>query len=282
MSNHSHSHSHSHNGTSKNILIACILNFSFSIFELIGGILTGSSAILSDAIHDFGDSLSLFLSLVLQFFTKKAPTKKYTYGFSRLSVIGAIINIIVLSFGTIFIIITAINKLINPTSVVASGMFFMSIFGILVNLISVIRMHGSINILDKSVALHLLEDLLGWIAVAIVSIVIYFTDFYFLDPILSLIISIILIKNIYTNLKDIINIIMQALPNDTLYSDIQTIVLENNNIINVNKLNIWTLDGENHIATMSVNISDDIDISLLKNKLNKLGVNDTTVETIKI
>lgn len=280
MSNHSHSHSH--NGTSKNILIACILNFSFSIFELIGGILTGSSAILSDAIHDFGDSLSLFLSLVLQFFTKKAPTKKYTYGFSRLSVIGAIINIIVLSFGTIFIIITAINKLINPTSVVASGMFFMSIFGILVNLISVIRMHGSINILDKSVALHLLEDLLGWIAVAIVSIVIYFTDFYFLDPILSLIISIILIKNIYTNLKDIINIIMQALPNDTLYSDIQKIVLENNNIINVNKLNIWTLDGENHIATMSVNISDDIDISLLKNKLNKLGVNDTTVETIKI
>lgn len=278
----SHSHSHSHNGTSKNILIACILNFSFSIFELIGGILTGSSAILSDAIHDFGDSLSLFLSLVLQFFTKKAPTKKYTYGFSRLSVIGAIINIIVLSFGTIFIIITAINKLINPTSVVASGMFFMSIFGILVNLISVIRMHGSINILDKSVALHLLEDLLGWIAVAIVSIVIYFTDFYFLDPILSLIISIILIKNIYTNLKDIINIIMQALPNDTLYSDIQKIVLENNNIINVNKLNIWTLDGENHIATMSVNISDDIDISLLKNKLNKLGVNDTTVETIKI
>lgn len=282
MSNHSHSHSHSHNGTSKNILIACILNFSFSIFELIGGILTGSSAILSDAIHDFGDSLSLFLSLVLQFFTKKAPTKKYTYGFSRLSVIGAIINIIVLSFGTIFIIITAINKLINPTSVVASGMFFMSIFGILVNLISVIRMHGSINILDKSVALHLLEDLLGWIAVAIVSIVIYFTDFYFLDPILSLIISIILIKNIYTTLKDIINIIMQALPNDTLYSDIQKIVLENNNIINVNKLNIWTLDGENHIATMSVNISDDIDISLLKNKLNKLGVNDTTVETIKI
>lgn len=244
--------------------------------------LTGSSAILSDAIHDFGDSLSLFLSLALQSFTKKSPTKKYTYGFSRLSVIGAIINIIVLLFGTIFIVITAINKLINPTSVVASGMFFMSIFGILVNLISVIRMHGSINILDKSVALHLLEDLLGWIAVTIVSIVIYFTNFYFLDPILSLLISIILIKNIYNNLKNIIYIIMQAVPNDTLYSDIQKIILENNNVIKINKLNIWTLDGENHIASMSVNISDDIDISLLKNKLSKLGVNDSTVETFKI
>lgn len=280
MSSHNHSHNHIHNGTNKNILIACILNFSFSIFELIGGLLTGSSAILSDALHDFGDSISLFLSLVLQFFAKKTPTKKYTYGFSRLSVIGAIINIIVLSIGTVFIIINAIDKLINPSSVVASGMFFMSIFGIFVNLFSVIRMNGSLNILDKSVALHLLEDLIGWIAVFIVSIVIYFTDFYFLDPILSLVISAILIKNIYTNSKEIINIVMQAVPNQDIYKQTEKIILDIKNISVINKLNIWSLDGENHIASMSVNICGEIDILYLKNQLSELGISETTIETV--
>lgn len=284
---HNHAHSHSHIDTrgksTKNIFIAFSLNISFAIFEIIGGIFTGSTAILSDAVHDFGDSISLGLSLLFQKLSNKNPTEKYTFGFKRLSVIGAIINIVVLLVGTIFVFTQAIERFVNPRDVIAEGMFFMAILGILVNGISVFRMKGTQKILDKTVVMHLMEDLLGWIAVFIVSIVMYFTKFYILDPILSLIICFIILKNIYGNIRSVIDIIMSSNPNIELYRNISKNISKLPDVLSVDKLNMWTQDGEDHIVSARVLVRENSDSDhLLKEIKNMLEFEDIYQSTIEI
>ncbi len=257
---HGHGHSHSHlpeDASTKNILIAFMLNFCFAIAEIAGGILTGSTAILSDAVHDFGDSIALFMSLVFSLFSNKKPTDKFTYGYKRLSVIGAIINILVLLFGTAFVIREAIERFLNPQSVVAYGMVLMSIFGIAINGISVLRMKNSQKILDKTVMLHLMEDLLGWLAVFVVSVIIYFTNLYILDPVLSLIICGVIFRNIWINTKTVVDIIMQAVPSHIDICKIKSqIALAINIPVEINEFNVWSLDGENNVATLKIFVKE--------------------------
>lgn len=281
--NHSHSHGHTHSHMS-NIKMAFLLNFGFSILELIGGIFTGSTAILSDAVHDFGDSLSLGLSLIFEKISNKEATVKYNYGYKRISLIGALINIVVLSIGTIFVFKEALESLVNPGAVKAEGMLFLAILGVIVNGLSVVKMKGSKKILDKTVMMHLMEDLLGWIAVLVVSIIIYFTNWYILDPILSLGISIIIVRNIYLNLKTTLMIIMQRVPDDSLYEEIKEHLTELSEIEKIVKLNMWTIDGESHVLSASIKLLDTANRSdvLLKIKklLNDEGVNESTIELL--
>lgn len=282
--NHSHSHSHSHSDGVSNVTMAFLLNFGFSILELFGGIITGSTAILSDAVHDFGDSIALALSYIFEKIGKKESNEKYTYGYKRLSLIGAFINIIVLSVGTIFVFKEAIQSLANPTAVKAEGMLLLAVIGIIINGASVFRMKGSKKILDKTVMMHLMEDLLGWVAVLVVSIVIYFTNWYILDPILSLGICVVIGRNIYFNLKTAIMIIMQRVPDEELYEEIKDHIIEMEEIEKIEKLNMWTMDGEMHVVTASIKVSENANRSEVLNKikemLNHEGIKESTIEVI--
>ncbi|MFA6867225.1 MAG: cation diffusion facilitator family transporter [Clostridia bacterium] len=276
---HNHSHNHS---KSSNIAVAFFLNFGFAILEIFGGIITRSVAIMSDAVHDFGDSLTLGLSWIFEKKAKKKPDEKYTYGYKRLPVVGALINILVLSLGTAFVIYKAINAIITPNEVMSKGMFILSIFGILTNGLAVFRMKGSKKLLDKTVMLHLLEDLLGWIAVFIVSIIIYFTNFYLLDPILSLCISVFLIINIYNNVKESIVIIMQASPNKGLTKEIENELLGIEGVKEIQQLHIWSFDGEENVLTVKIVIDDNTNRENLLNDAKQLlkekNINQTTIE----
>ena len=160
----------------KNILIAFLLNFFFSIFELIGGILTNSISIISDSIHDFADSISIGISYILEKISKKKPNKKYTYGYLRYSVLGAVITTTILLFGSILVIYNAIKRIINPVEVNYSGMIIFALVGVIINFIAAkVTKHGhSLN--QKSVNLHMLEDVFGWIIVLIGAIIMKFTD----------------------------------------------------------------------------------------------------------
>lgn len=284
--NHSHSHSHSHNHAEglSNVGIAFILNFFFAIAEVVGGILFGSTAILSDAIHDLGDSLALGLSYVFEKVGKKETDNIYTYGYKRITVIGAIINIVILSVGTAFVFKEAVESFLNPGVVIAEGMFFMSVFGIVVNGISVLRMKGSKNILDKTVVMHLLEDLLGWIAVFIVSIVIYFTKFYLLDSMLSFVICAIIVRNIIINIISTYKIIMQAVPDEELYEEIREHLREVKGVKTIKALNMWSLDGEEHVVTSSIVISKEAAaekvLEEIKQMLEHDGIKKSTVELV--
>ncbi len=285
--NHNSIHGHCHHNTSEqklsNITIAFLLNFVFSIIEFFGGIYTGSTAILSDAIHDFSDSISLLLSYVAEKISKKNPNDIYTYGYKRITVIGAFINVAVLSVGTFFVIVRAFTALLNPNELKTTEMIFLSILGILVNLVSVVRLNGSTKILDKTVRLHLLEDLLGWISVLITSIVIHFTNFYILDPILSLAISTFVVYNISKRLIEIYRIIMHCVPNKNLYENIKKDILDIAEVSNIQNIHIWTLDGEENVVTLTLQVKNDNTEILNKAKtiLNAYGIKNSTIEITK-
>lgn len=268
---HSHNHLHHHHGDSDNIGSAFLINALFTIIEIIGGLFTNSTAILSDAIHDLGDTISLGASWILEKKSKKAENDKYTYGYARLSVIGSLINIIVLSIGTIIVLMNTIPRIINPEPVDVRGMLILSIIGVIMNGMAVLKVKNGEKISEKVVMLHLMEDVLGWVAVLIVSTVLIFVDFPVLDPLLSLGISIYIIKNIISNTKIILDIILQTVPEHISIAEIEGSVKDiDSNIIDAKNIKCWSLDGENNVITLEV-VLNSLDTSLaLKSKVERM------------
>ena len=176
-----HKHSHNHNDSRENIKFVFILNLLFSVIEIIGSILTNSVSILSDAIHDFGDSFSVGLSYLLEKYSNKKSDNKYTYGYMRYSLLGAIITCLILIFGSCVVLYRAIPRIFNPTKVNSNIMIILSIFGILINGYAVYRTSHTNNKNEKAINLHMLEDVLGWISILFGSIIIKFTNFYIIN-----------------------------------------------------------------------------------------------------
>ena len=249
--NHNHGHHHSHN-TEGNIGIAFILNFSFAIIELIGGTLTNSVAIISDAVHDFGDSMSLGLAWYFQKISKKGRTKEYSYGYKRFSLLGAIINSIILVVGSLYILSEAIPRLFSPQETSAKGMFLLAIVGIIVNGAAVLKTSNSSSINERVVSLHLLEDVLGWVAVLIGSIIMHFTGLTIIDPILSILIACFILFNVTKNIKEIMPILLQATPTNINEEKIFKNLEKIEGIKNIHDIHTWSLDEEYRVITMHV------------------------------
>ncbi|CAM1355037.1 cation diffusion facilitator family transporter [Tenacibaculum halocynthiae] len=265
-------HNHSHNNSSENLATAFFLNLTFTIIEFIGGFFTNSLAIMSDALHDLGDSLSLGLAWYFEKKSTKKPTKKYTYGFKRLSLLGAIINSIILIIGSIFIIKEAIPRTMNPEYSDAKGMMWLALLGILVNGAAVFKLKKGTTINEKVVYLHLIEDVLGWVAVLIASIIMQFWDFPILDPILSLLIALYVLFNVYKNMKESLAVILQGIPENLSIEDIKNYILKNPSVEDVHDFHLWTMDGEYTILTVHVvlkNNSNLKEITVLKGTLKK-------------
>jgi 16S rRNA G966 N2-methylase RsmD len=175
-SHHRHGHSHGREQSGKNLRIAFFLNLGFSVLEFFGGILVNSIAIVSDAIHDLGDSISLGTAWYLDKKSRQDPDKKYSFGYRRFSLLGALINSVVLIAGSVYVIYEAVGRLIHPQHSDAGGMLVFAIIGILVNGYAAWKMSSGKTLNEKVVSWHLLEDLLGWVAVMIVAIVLHFKD----------------------------------------------------------------------------------------------------------
>lgn len=245
-------HNHSHNNSSENLATAFFLNIAFTVIEFIGGFFTNSLAIMSDALHDLGDSLSLGLAWYFEKKSSKKPTEKYTYGFKRLSLLGAIINSIVLIVGSIFIIKEAIPRIMNPQNSDAIGMMWLALLGIFVNGAAVLKLKKGTTINEKVVYLHLLEDVLGWVAVFIASIIMQFWNFPVLDPILSLLISFYVLFNVYKNIKESLTILLQGSPENISIEAIKNQILKNALVKDVHDLHLWTMDGDYTIFTVHI------------------------------
>ncbi len=200
--------------TEKNILIAFILNLVFSIFEFFGGIFTGSVAIVSDAIHDIGDAASIGIAFLLEKISKKQPDKEYTYGYLRYSVIGGFITSVILLFGSLTVIYNAIHKLFNPTEINFDGMIIFAVIGAFINFCAALLTREGDSINQKAVNLHMLEDVLGWIMVLIGAVVMKFTDFKFIDPLLSIGVAVFILINAVKNLKEIADLFLEKVPHN--------------------------------------------------------------------
>ena len=279
-----HSHHH-HDHSEGNIKVAFFLNLSFAIIELIGGLWTNSVAILSDALHDLGDSLTLGVSWYFAKVAKKDRNQKYSYGYKRFSVLGALINSIVLVTGSIFIVIEAIPRLFDPVNPNTEGMIYLAIGGVIVNGAAAFRLSKGHSLNEKAVYTHLLEDILGWVAVLIGAIVMNFWDLPILDPILSILIAVFILFNVFKNLRESFRIILQGTPNDIKIDKIHKTILDIPKVLSVHDCHTWSMDGEYHILSIHLVIKDDLPLSELENiknetklRVSKLGINHTTIE----
>ena len=281
--NHSHGHNHhDHHHGSSNIKVAFFLNLGFSIIEIVGGIFTNSIAIISDALHDLGDSFSLALAWYFQKLSVKHGNPKFTYGYKRFSLLGALINSIVLLVGSGFVIYAAIGRLMEPQEAHAKGMFLLAILGIVFNGAAMLKLKKGNSLNERAVALHLLEDVLGWVAVLIASVVMMFVDVPILDPLLSLLIACYILFNIYRNLKDTFRIILQGTPDNINESEIRAEMLSVEGVSSVHDLHLWTMDGQYNIMTVYVVVKHETDIPHLKKTLKRIleefGINHPTIE----
>ncbi|MBR3209148.1 MAG: cation transporter [Bacilli bacterium] len=264
----------------KNILIAFILNISFSIFELIGGFLTSSVAIISDSIHDAGDALTIAVSYFLERKSNKKSDNLYTFGYRRYSVIGAFITTTILLIGSVIVIYNSFIRIINPVKINYNGMILIAIIGFIVNFLAAYFTKDSHSLNTKSVNLHMLEDVLGWIVVLIGSVIIKFTNIYYIDSIMSIGISIFLIIECIKNIKEILNLILEKTPKGIDIKEVENKIKEIKEVKDVHHIHIWTLDGEKNYATMHIVTNKNVK-EKVREKLKKYNIHNVTIETEK-
>jgi len=242
--------------TEKNILVAFVLNLAFAIFEFFGGVITGSVAIMSDAIHDLGDAASIGVSFYLERKSKKPSDNNYTYGYGRYSVLGGIFTTFILLIGSVMVICNAVNRIINPTVINYNGMIIFAIIGVIVNFSAAYLTRDGDSINQKAVNLHMLEDVLGWVIVLIGAVVMRFTDFAILDPVLSIGVAVFILVNAVRNLKEAVNLFLEKTPKGISVDEIRNHVLQIEGISDVHHIHIWSIDGEKNYATMHI-VSDE-------------------------
>ncbi len=278
---HHHHHHHERN-TEKNILTVFFLNLFFVVIEIIGGIITNSVAILSDAVHDIGDCLSLAVSWVLQKKSSQARDHKYSYGYKRYSLLGSIFLSGILCVSSIFVLIKAGQRLFYPEEVNARGMFLLAILGIIVNGVAALRVKGSHSLNERAVYLHIMEDVLGWIAVLIAGIAMHFWNIPILDPLLSILISLWVLYNVFRNTCDTMRVLLQAIPEGVPVDQLKQRILGLPEVRSIHDLHIWSLDGESHVMTLHVVGTPNCDLQAIRNAINTISkeykIMHTTVE----
>jgi cobalt-zinc-cadmium efflux system protein len=288
MHSHNHSHDHSHgrsSDASKRIGWAFFLNVVFTIIEFIGGWLTNSTAIMADAVHDLGDSLSIGTSWGLNKLSDKDANRTFSYGYKRFSLLGALINGVVLTIGSVWILFEAIPRLAEPEMPQVEGMLLLSIFGMAVNGFAAYKLSEGNSLNERVLNWHLLEDVLGWVAVFIVSIVLIFKPWPILDPILSIGFTLFILFNVFRNLKETLMLFLQATPDQEQLANIRDDLLSNENVSDLHHFHIWSLDGERNVMTVHLVLVGDVStehIQTLKNdvqhSLKKYNFEHTTVE----
>lgn len=259
---HGHQHGpimHAH-PVVKNLWFAFGLNLGFSVVEFIGGFLTNSVAILSDAIHDLGDSAAIGASLFLEKQAVKGRTRHFTYGKRRFSILAAFITSLILIVGAAVIIFEAMPRIFHPEPVKVAGVLWLSVAGLLFNGLAVLKLRKgnerSLN--QRAVMLHLVEDVLGWIAVLVGGVIMYFTQWYWIDPLLSLGIAAFILTNAIHNIIAVLKIFLQAIPDDFDEEELRTSLTALPGVIGVHDLHIWTMDGERNVLTVHLVVEENL------------------------
>ncbi len=266
--------------TQRNILVAFLLNLSFSVFEFIGGIVTGSVAIISDAVHDIGDAASIGISYFLEKKSKKQPDEKYTYGYARYSVIGGFITSLILLVGSVVVIYNSVNRIITPTEIDYNGMIVFAVVGVCVNFSAALFTRGGDSLNQKAVNLHMLEDVLGWAVVLAGAIVMSFTDFTLIDPIMSIGVSVFILINAIRNIKEVVDLFLEKAPHNIEVFKIKEYIEKIDGILNVHHIHLWSMDGQNNFATMHI-VTDNKPHEIkeqIREELREHGIGHATIE----
>lgn len=266
--------------TEKNIFIAFLLNLVFSVLEFAGGIFTGSVAIISDAIHDIGDAGSIGVSFFMEKKSKKQPDEKHTYGYARYSVLGSMITTLILLLGSVLVIYNAVLRMITPTKIDYDGMIIFAVLGVIVNFAAAYFTHGGGSLNQRAVNLHMLEDVLGWMVVLVGAVVMRFTDFYIIDPLMSIGVALFILVNALKTAKAGLDVFLEKTPNGVDAREIKEHIQEIEGVLDAHHIHIWSMDGQNGYAT--AHIVADGDFHTIKDKvrreLKEHGIGHVTLE----
>lgn len=285
MNMHHHHHSHSHDESSDRISVAFFLNFGFTVIEFFGGWLTNSTAIMADAVHDLGDSLSIGSAWLLNRLGQKSSDGEFTYGYRRLSLFGALLNSLVLIAGSLWVLGKAIPRLVNPVMPVTEGMLALAILGVTINGIAAYRLSKGNTLNERVLNWHLLEDVFGWVAVLIVAIVLRFADWPILDPLLSIGFTLFILSNVLSTLWMTGKLFFQAVPVKGLQEEIRLALLGVDKINDVHHQHLWSLDGEHHVLTAHIVVDESFSLDEYHNLkktvakvLEQYRLSHTTIE----
>ena len=268
--------------TNRNITLAFWINLLFACIELIGAFFTNSLAIASDAIHDLGDSLALGLSWYLERYSNKGSDHKFSFGYRRFSLLSALINCLVLIFGSLLVLRETLPRLFEPQEVHSTGMLYLALFGIFFNGYAALKLHHGHSHNERVLSLHFIEDVLGWVAVLIVAIALQFGDYFFLDPLLSLMIAAFILYNAGKRLKITLKIFLQSIPDDLNLDKVNQNIRSQEGVLDVHDTHVWSLDGRHHVLSTHIVTQVGVDPKVLKDKvkasLKLLGIAHVTLE----
>jgi cobalt-zinc-cadmium efflux system protein len=266
------------------VRFAAFLNVAFTVLELVGGFWTNSLAILSDALHDFGDSIALLVSWLFERGARKSPDTSRTFGYQRLSLFSALFSASILIGGSIVIIFQAIPRLFNPETVNAFGMVGIAVIGILFNGAGFFLLKKGESLNEKVLSWHLLEDMLGWVAILVGGVIIYFWKVYLLDPLMTIALTAFILYNVTKNLREAINILLQGVPKHINLEAVKKDLTAIKGVIDVHDIHIWSLEGETDVFTAHVVLDDETLKSpeptkqTIKETLQKHHIEHSTIE----
>lgn len=291
MKKHKHSHVHKshtdfHNhDAEKGIKTAFFLNMVFVLVEFFGGLITNSFAVISDAIHDFGDCIAIGCAWFFERRSKKQPDDKYTYGYRRYSLVSAAITSLILVFGSAVVIFGAVERFREPTEIHGLGMMLLAVLGIIINGAAVVKTSKGHGANEKTIKLHLLEDVFSWVAILVGGLFVYFLKWNFVDVIISVVIAVYLLIQSIIELVEVCEILLEKVPEDFSVSDYKNSLLSIEGVSDIHHLHIWTFEGEKIMATIHIRIPDDADMQYYKRvkedveRLSReLGIDHLTVQ----
>lgn len=280
--NGGHIHGHHLHGLTDNIRIAFFLNLSFTLIEIVGAYFTNSMAVLADAIHDLGDSFGLGLGWWLQHLSGRKSSETLTFGYRRLSLAGALVNSLLLFIGSLFVLSEAVPRLWDPPQAHAPGMMALAILGIAANGLAVLRLKQGKSLNERVLSLHLMEDVLGWVAVLIVSGIMLFVHAPILDPLLSILITLVILFRCIKNLREVALIFLEASPGTVDLPLLVNQLEQIPGVRSVHDVHLWSLDGDYNLFTMHAVVEPEKDAIQLKQtireQLSGHGINHSTLE----
>ena len=264
------------------VWLAFLLNLSFAIVEFIAGGIFGSSAVLADSVHDFGDAIAIGISAFLESISNRKEDSHYTLGYKRFSLLGAMVTAVILMTGSGMVILENVSKLFHPQPINDEGLLWLGIIAISVNVLAslVIRKGQTKN--ESILSLHFLEDTLGWLAVILMAIVLRFTDWYILDPLLSLAISFFILSKAIPRFWSTLKIFLDAVPEGVDIKQVKNDLEQLDNVASVNQLNLWTMDGLEKNAIVHVCLEHVKHMEVCKESIRDLlkesGFQNVTIE----
>ena len=264
------------------VWLAFFLNLSYAIVEFIAGGVFGSSAVLADSVHDLGDAIAIGVSAFLETISNREEDSHYTLGYKRFSLLGALVTAVILMTGSVLVILENITKLFHPQPVNDEGILWLGIIAVSINVLAslVVRKRKTKN--ESILSLHFLEDTLGWVAVILMAIVLRFTDWYILDPLLSLVISIFILSKAIPRFWSTLKIFLDAVPEGVDIKQVKSDLEQLDHVASINQLNLWTMDGLEKNAIVHVCLKEIEQMEVCKESIRTLlknyGFQNITIE----